>query len=554
MTKEKTPRFWRRLASPGRRAATAGVAGAVALGLGLSAWAVIVDRNDLATVRAVEGTALSELGGHMSQFQLSRLVAAGRGQEAFVDAFEHGDELFALSFNAGDGGGANVGGGLRYTRMPRADLTGAGQWATHQPNRATGPNASACTGCHIQAAEDGSGEPAANVHRDEKHTGQAGQMVTRNTPHLFGMGGIQRLAEEMTVELHALRDQARRTCNCGEATAPCNATADLRAKGIDFGRLTLARAAGTSGCTETVAPPAGAMVAPIANDLVVRAFQWKGSVVSIRDFVRGAAHNELGMQGVELLGSPSVNPARVDGDGDGVSNELSVGDITALTVYMSSQARPTTRQELAALRIIPALSARENSDIAAGSRLFDQIGCNRCHVRQLTIDTPIFSEPSTVAAFRDPGDRFPNGRTYLSDSLDPARAVKFDLTRDVQENADIESNGQPLGTFRRAGNRAVVELFGDLRRHDLGAGLAESVDEQGTGPSVFLTENLWGVGSSAPYMHDGRATTLTEAILEHGGEGQASRTAFRMLSVGQRQQLVAFLKNLVIFKASDEEE
>jgi len=42
---------------------------------------------------------------------------------------------------------------------------------------------------------------------------------------------------------------------------------------------------------------------------------------------------------------------------------------------------------------------------------------------------------------------------------------------------------------------------------------------------TFMTENLWGVGSTAPYMHDGRASTLTEAIHWHGGEAEPSRNA-----------------------------
>lgn len=96
--------------------------------------------------------------------------------------------------------------------------------------------------------------------------------------------------------------------------------------------------------------------------------------------------------------------------------------------------------------------------------------------------------------------------------------------------------------------RAVVRLFGDLKRHDMGSVLAESIDEEGTGASVFLTENLWGVGSTAPYLHDGRATTLTEAILAHGGEAEAARSAFQTLSTQEQQDLIAFLDNLVLFK------
>jgi hypothetical protein len=80
-------------------------------------------------------------------------------------------------------------------------------------------------------------------------------------------------------------------------------------------------------------------------------------------------------------------------------------------------------------------------------------------------------------------------------------------------------------------------------------------------PDTFLTENLWGVGSTAPYMHDGRATTLAEAILEHAvsstdtaSEARASRSAYLSRSTFDKQALIAFLENLVLFKIEEEEE
>jgi cytochrome c peroxidase len=76
-----------------------------------------------------------------------------------------------------------------------------------------------------------------------------------------------------------------------------------------------------------------------------------------------------------------------------------------------------------------------------------------------------------------------------------------------------------------------------------------------------MTENLWGVGSTAPYMHDGRATTLAEAILAHAtsdsdraSEARASRAAYRSLRAGDKRALIAFLENLVLFKIEEEEE
>jgi hypothetical protein len=149
-------------------------------------------------------------------------------------------------------------------------------------------------------------------------------------------------------------------------------------------------------------------------------------------------------------------------------------------------------------------------------------------VQSLTIDNSTFSEPSTLAAFRDPNDTLPDGITYTNAFLN--RRVSFDLALDNQEPIAVDASGAVLlsGNLKRSGTTgAVVELFGDLRRHNLGSTDAEQIDEVGTGASVFMTENLWGVGSTAPYMHDGRSASLTEAIFEHRGEAQADRDRFR---------------------------
>ena len=69
-------------------------------------------------------------------------------------------------------------------------------------------------------------------------------------------------------------------------------------------------------------------------ELIVRPFQWKGSVPFLRDFNRGASHNELGMQAVEIVGDD------VDGDFDGVKNEMTVGDQTALADLHGRPAAP----------------------------------------------------------------------------------------------------------------------------------------------------------------------------------------------------------------------
>jgi hypothetical protein len=507
-----------------RRAAAA----AALLSLTAAGSLLVVDLGPVANLH----TPVAE---HIQQLDLLAQVQQGHGETAFDEAFEHGDELFETRFNALDGGGANIGDGSRYTRMPRADLVGPGQWARHEPSRATGPNAESCAACHNRPVTDGAGGPEANVHRDPLHTGDVRRMIQRNTPPTFALGALQRLAEEMTVVLQATRDQL--VASVQSTRRPAEAA--LAAKGVDFGTLRAVPAAGRPGGVRLDTT----RVRGVDADLVVKPFQWKGSERFVRDFVRGAGHNELGMQAVEQVG------AGIDGDGDGVVDELTVGDITALAVYQAAQPRPVTRVELASLGLIPPLDQAEVDAIARGAAVFDAVGCAVCHVHSLTLDDPVFREPSAHPAYRD--QRFPSGADPVALGLRPDFPLTIDLADNRVENVIVVGGTTvQLGSLRRiaGGPAAAVDVLGDLKRHDMGPGLAESIDEVGTGASVFLTENLWGVGSSAPYLHDGRATTLTEAILEHGGEAAAARAAFLAQPVPAQADLIAFLDNQVLFK------
>jgi cytochrome c peroxidase len=181
-----------------------------------------------------------------------------------------------------------------------------------------------------------------------------------------------------------------------------------------------------------------------------------------------------------------------------------------------------------------------------------QAQCATCHKPTLLVDDPIFSEPSQNPNYRDAV--FPAGQSPLSRGLDPARPITFHIRDDPPDNV-ISVNGAVvarLGGFKQdASGHSIIPLFGDLKRHNMGPGLAESIDEQGFGAAVWMTAELWGVGSTAPYLHDGRASTLTEAILAHDGDAAASRAAFRSLSTPDKADLIAFLNNLVLFRAPD---
>jgi hypothetical protein len=108
----------------------------------------------------------------------------------------------------------------------------------------------------------------------------------------------------------------------------------------------------------------------------------------------------------------------------------------------------------------------------------------------------------------------------------------------------------PVAQAADARGFRVRDIFTDFKRHDLGAAFHER-NFDGSVTTQFLTTPLWGVGSTAPYGHDGRSATLEDVIARHGGEAQAARDAFLSLPSSQREQVLAALRSLVLFSPPD---
>ena len=96
----------------------------------------------------------------------------------------------------------------------------------------------------------------------------------------------------------------------------------------------------------------------------------------------------------------------------------------------------------------------------------------------------------------------------------------------------------------------IIHPYTDLLLHDLGEGLADHRPDYLASGSEWRTPPLWGLGlhelvnSQTNLLHDGRARSLAEAILWHGGEAQGTAEAFRALSATQRRELLSFLRSL----------
>ena len=110
------------------------------------------------------------------------------------------------------------------------------------------------------------------------------------------------------------------------------------------------------------------------------------------------------------------------------------------------------------------------------------------------------------------------------------------------------------GLFRQSGCAAChieelasamgqIKAWSDLLLHDMGPGLADSLPVPHALPAEWRTAPLWGL-DSGPYLHDGRARTLDEAIRWHAGEAASATEAYLGLNEAEREDLFAFLLGL----------
>ena len=144
----------------------------------------------------------------------------------------------------------------------------------------------------------------------------------------------------------------------------CNVPAHISAKGIDFGDI-VAHGDGTVDTSN---------VQGVSDDLVIRPFHQNGAAVSIRQFTNEGMNQHLGLQSQELFGIDT------DPDGDGVKNELTVGDITAISLFQAQLGTPgrvipddPVRRQ--AVRPAKACSKRSAARTATSRRCRSKTGC-----------------------------------------------------------------------------------------------------------------------------------------------------------------------------------
>ena len=107
-----------------------------------------------------------------------------------------------------------------------------------------------------------------------------------------------------------------------------------------------------------------------------------------------------------------------------------------------------------------------------------------------------------------------------------------------------EANCSACHVPRLDGPRGPIPLYSDVLLHDMGDDLADRLVFSLATGSEFRTQPLWGIAATGPYLHDGRAETIEEAVLAHGGEAQAARDAFAAFTDEQKADVVEFLMTL----------
>jgi hypothetical protein len=426
---------------------------------------------------------------HMSEADIES------GRVSFQDVVRHGERLFNAVFNRLDGQGRP---GTTADGQPRPP---------GQPGmlRTTGPDAHSCASCHNQPRPGGGGDFASNVFVSVESTNPAKESISpevvneRMTVSLFGSGPIEALALEMTRELQAIRIAAINQAFLSARNVP----AHLVAKGIDFGDI-VAHQDGTVDATG---------VRGVSPDLVIRPFHQNGAAVSLRQFTNEGMNQHLGIQSQELFGVDT------DPDGDGVTNELTVGDMTAISLFQAQLGTPG--------RVLPTDPVRRRA-ADEGERLFNSIGCASCHVPAMKLQRPVFTE---------------------ANPFNPEWKIPFAVSKPV--GFDMTKNGELPRLEPTTDGGAIVRAYTDLKRHNLCDAADnffcnEKVAQPGIPPSTFLTRKLWDIGSAPAFGHRGDLSTITEAIEHHAGEGRPSLTNYLKLSPYERAEIVEFLKTLQI--------
>lgn len=213
--------------------------------------------------------------------------------------------------------------------------------------------------------------------------------------------------------------------------------------------------------------------------------------------------------------------SRDDPDRDGFCEEITEGDLDVVEWYLVNHPAPAR--------------GRITNDVRRGELLFTKAGCTACHVP----DWHLFAHKPAAADYTQ---RYDGDRRFFE------LQVQYNEKTERMEgrlNYLAVKKGKRFLPRRQA--YTVRGVYSDFKYHDVGPDFYQ-VQFDGSVIRQWRTTPLWGVGTTAPYGHDGASLDLDSVIRRHGGEAQSSRHAYVSLTEDERRQLVCFLQNLVLYQ------
>lgn len=309
-------------------------------------------------------------------------------------------------------------------------------------------------------------------------------------------------------------------------------------------------------------------------------FGWRGNVGSLVEFVDQACANEIGLetrrkpQARDPLNRGYQNPA----------NDISDEQIEKMSAFIAALPAPVRRHPV---------STEERDEVLRGEKVFASIGCAVCHVPNLGGARGIYSdlllhemgnelidlnhaEPYVVR--RTPIARQSYTESVTTELFSGGMGSYYGSTTSIRSTDPGMLSAIPTRVRTRPMNRHNFSFTAPdyptskLSFIDLSSEQEDLGTEQGTiaggrrqirqstsrldlyirvhyEPTLFnqewRTPPLWGVADSAPYMHDGRAETLLEAVTMHDGEASGTRDRFLNLPLQERRSVIAFMESLV---------
>jgi CxxC motif-containing protein (DUF1111 family) len=356
---------------------------------------------------------------------------------------------------------------------------------THDVNSGLGPvfNARACADCHQNPVSGGASQ---FTELRVGHNDANGNFVNPTIPIDDGASSIsgRSLVNDRAVVPEA-QEHVPATENIRALRAALNTLGDGFVEAIDDSTLTIIAAQqvlATHGKIHGEAIAVPVLEAPGQNR--IGRFGWKDQHSSLLSFIGDAYLNEMGVTN-RLRPKDETTIGKVTADPEDVPDNLGLADIDHFAQFIRGTKAPPRDAELAA-----------TGDAQAGQALFQRIGCNVCHVQNITT-----APPGTLI----------NGGTF---------AIPAAL-----------------------GNK-IIHPFSDFLLHDIKTG--DGIVQAGSQDTAnkLRTAPLWGLRMRPRFMHDHQSLTLENAIERHEGEAEDVIERFFDLTEAQRQQLFTFLNSL----------